>query len=160
MPTPALIPHTRDALPLRVRWLNNPRVARYLYGTEGERRTTLAEQDTWFSRYEQDVTRRLFTVLLETRPIGIVGLTDIDRERGVAEAFIMIGEDDAVGKGYGKEALLLLADEARRSFSLKRITATIHRENAPAIACNLSAGFTLAPSKSDDVEIRMVKELR
>ncbi len=156
MPTITLAQHTRDTIDLRVAWLNNPRVARSVYGAEGERRTTREEQVTWFDRYEHDETRRLFTILLDDHPIGITGLTDIDA--GTAEAFILIGEDDAIGHGYGRQALVLL-DDVARAVGVSTIRATTLRTNIAMIACNRAAGYVDVPTQNDPSEICMEKRV-
>ena len=59
--------------------------------------------------------------LSDGREIGSVYFRDIDREKGVAEYGIFIGEEDAMGCGYGTEAARLALDYAFTRLKLHKV---------------------------------------
>lgn len=91
------------------------------------------------------------------RAVGSVYFRDIDREKEIAEYGIFIGEDDAVGKGYGTQAAGLALAYAFEKLRLKTIFLRVFADNIGAIKSYEKAGFKLLEGKQEDVVIDGVK---
>ena len=126
-----------------VRWRNDPAVrSNFIYRktlTADDHRRWLAEQVAagnvvqWIICPHADGTGR---------GVGSVYLRDIDMENSQAEYGIFIGEEDARGKGYGKEAARLALQHAFDMMGLARVILRVYADNASAIASYERAGFT------------------
>lgn len=85
------------------------------------------------------------------RAVGSVYLRDIDKEKGCAEYGIFIGEDDAVGMGYGTEAARLALSYAFDVLGLGRVFLRVFEDNAGARKSYEKAGFRLMDGKQEDI---------
>ena len=158
---------TREDTPLIVKWRNNPRVrANFVYREE----FTEESHEAWL-RDCVDTGKVAQYIILEKqqdmRPVGSVYFRDIDREAHSAEYGIFIGEDDAVGLGYGSETAKEAVRIASEELGLKKLGLRVFTDNEAAIKSYLSAGFlrikTLEGVTCSDGEIKdmiwMEKEL-
>ncbi|MGI8856110.1 MAG: GNAT family N-acetyltransferase, partial [Thermomicrobiales bacterium] len=141
----ALGPMHRDLLPLVMRWSNDfaaqrnigaprprtldQRIAQY-------ERDTVDEQSVDFAVYERAILPGG-----HPRPIGTVGLFDINYRNGRAEFGIFIGEADARGKGYGTETTLLMLDYAFTALGLRNVALTVAEWNVAGQRAYTKAGF-------------------
>ena len=75
------------------------------------------------------------------RPVGSVYFRDIDREKKEAEYGIFIGEDDAVGKGYGSETARLAVEYAFGEMGLEKLVLRVFTDNEAAVRSYEQAGF-------------------
>lgn len=75
------------------------------------------------------------------RPVGSVYFRDIDREKKEAEYGIFLGEDDALGKGYGTEAARLAVEYAFSKMGLERLILRVFTDNGMAVRSYEKAGF-------------------
>ncbi len=75
------------------------------------------------------------------RLVGSCQLLGISATHRKAELQIRIGEVDARGRGYGKEAVQLLLDFAFNDLNLHRIELTVLDGNEPAIKTYIGVGF-------------------
>jgi RimJ/RimL family protein N-acetyltransferase len=73
--------------------------------------------------------------------IGNIALHDIDWVNRHAEVGIAIGRRDAWGKGYGREAIRLLARHAFRGLNLHRLFLRVTATNERAQRCYVAVGF-------------------
>lgn len=87
------------------------------------------------------------------RAVGSVYFRDIDRERKCAEYGIFIGEDDAVGKGYGTQAARLALLYAFSRMQLDFVFLRVFADNVGARTSYERAGFRLVRDKKEDVVI-------
>lgn len=87
------------------------------------------------------------------RAVGSVYFRDIDREKSCAEYGIFIGEDDAVGKGYGTQAAKLALAYAFEELRLRSIFLRVFADNKGARKSYESAGFRLMENRQEDVMI-------
>jgi RimJ/RimL family protein N-acetyltransferase len=148
--------HTKEDIPLRVRWLNNPAANQYAVD-DPTHVTTEEEQSQWFAEYDKKRElgeKKFFTILEDDRPIGFMGLSNIDGVKRTAEAFILIGEDDRRGHGIGKEAMRYLISYAFSELKLGSVYLTgVKKSNAPAI--NLYRGLGFQETSKNDEEVDM-----
>lgn len=87
------------------------------------------------------------------RDIGSVYLRDIDRGKKCAEYGIFIGEDDAVGKGYGTQAARLALDYAFHTLQLRSVFLRVFAENKAARRSYEKAGFCLLEDRQEDAVV-------
>ena len=83
---------------------------------------------------EQDFTNQQYTIVLkDEEPIGRVYLSKISKESDSMDITrIYIGEKDYLGKGYGKEAMVLLLDYCFNELKMERVSLDHYTGNAAA----------------------------
>ncbi len=87
----------------------------------------------------------------EGRPIGSVYLRDIDREHKKAEYGIFIGEEDALGKGYGTLAAEGMLAYAFEELKLHKVMLRLLEGNDRARKSYEKAGFVQEAYLKDEV---------
>lgn len=91
------------------------------------------------------------------RSVGSVYFRDIDRKKGCAEYGIFIGEDDAVGKGYGTQAAKLALTWAFEELRLRTVFLRVFADNKWARKSYENAGFRLMENRQEEVVIDGMK---
>ncbi len=81
--------------------------------------------------------------LADDKPIGTVGLHDLDFVNGNAEFGISIGEKGEWNKGYGTDALRAICDFGFGELRLERIELEVYADNARGRRSYEKAGFGL-----------------
>ena len=137
----ALGPLRRELLPLYQRWINNLGTMRTLdlppYPMTMEReqdwyeRVSKAENDAPFTIYERETLR----------PIGNIGLHEVDYRSRTASFGIIIGEPECRGKGYGTETTRLMLDYAFTALGLHNVMLIVFEFNVAGIKAYQKAGF-------------------
>ena len=85
-----------------------------------------------------------FIICLQNgREIGSVYFRDIDRDKGVAEYGIFIGEEDALGRGYGTATARAALDYAFTKLHLRKIFLRFLADNIAAEKSYEHAGFRM-----------------
>ncbi len=87
------------------------------------------------------------------REIGSVYLRDIDREAGEAEYGVFIGEEKALGQGYGTQAAKLMLDYGFGKLGLKKIFLRFLEGNAKALGSYEKAGFQMINNRRETVNL-------
>ena len=132
---------TLEDTDLIVKWRNNERVRNnFVYKVV----FTKEIHENWFKTKIMTGKVEQFIICEndnDHRPVGSVYFRDIDREEGTAEYGIFIGEDDAVGRGYGSETVLLALSYAKEKLGLKRVYLKAFAYNEIAIRSYSKAGF-------------------
>lgn len=85
--------------------------------------------------------------------IGSVYLRDIDREKKTAEYGVFIGEEEALGKGYGVQAARLMLAYGFETLRLEKIFLRVLEDNAGARKSYTKAGFQLIKEKKKSVQL-------
>jgi UDP-4-amino-4,6-dideoxy-N-acetyl-beta-L-altrosamine N-acetyltransferase len=143
-------PHQKQDIPYRVKWLNNPRVNKFIGDTPGQK-TNLKKQIEWFKNYQKDKQKKFFTICDEKTPIGFMGLKNIHKINRNAELFIAIGEDDYRGKGIGKIAMQWLLNYGFQKCKLYKINLGVIENNIPAVKLYKSLGFKIEGKMKDEI---------
>ncbi|NPV91581.1 MAG: GNAT family N-acetyltransferase [Firmicutes bacterium] len=73
--------------------------------------------------------------------IGNISLQDIDYFNRTADLAVLIGEKDCWGRGFSKEAALLIIDHGFSALGLNRITCGTTEDNLPMQRLALAMGF-------------------
>ena len=143
-----LRPITAEDTERMIRWRNNPRVQGRLVKREP---LTKEMHERWLR--EQVETGKVAQFIIcereGDRPVGSVYLRDIDREQGSAEYGILIGEDDATGRGYATVAARLALLYARETLQLSVVGLRVYTDNVAAIKSYEHAGFHLREVMKD-----------
>ncbi len=137
----ALGPLRRDLLPLYMRWRNDFIVARTLDDDPGPE--TLEARMAWYERVSTDQETVRFTVYerVTWRPIGLANLHDLDHRQGTAELGLVIGEQEARGRGYGAEVTRLMLDFAFTALRLHSVMLRVYAYNLAGQRAYEKAGF-------------------
>lgn len=138
----SLGPLRRDLLPLYQRWINDFSVLEWL-GSAGLRPMTAEAETAWYERVSTSQTSVSFTIYQSetNRPIGTVGLHQIDHFNRTALFGIMIGEKDFWGKGYGTAVTRMVLEYAFSELGLHNVMLSVFARNERAIKAYLRAGF-------------------
>lgn len=136
-----LRPFHADDLPALRRWFDDESVMRFW---ARPRPIVLHDQ------FQQDMAGRFgrfddagyFTILdPRSRPIGRIGFERVDDRTRSAEVQILIGEPDALGRGYGRDAMEALLTYLFLGRSLHRVELTVLADNHRAIRSYEAIGF-------------------
>ena len=142
--------HQKKDIPLRVKWLSNPDVNRFI-GEELGKKTTLKKQGEWFENYRKAKDKKFFTICEDSMPIGFMGLSNISKANKNADLFIAIGEDGYRGRGIGKIAMEWLIDYGFNKLHLHKINLGVVEDNLSAVRLYKSLGFVTEGKMKDEV---------
>lgn len=142
-----LRPMEKSDLPNLVRWFNDPQVMKFL----GRRYPMSAvEEEAWLNTVRDPLKQGVaFMVVVKgktpekDRPIGTMGLHNIEIENGIATTGAAFGEKDCWGKGYGEEAKMLLLDWAFGNLRLHKIYSRVMANNPRSRRYSEKCGYVL-----------------
>lgn len=100
-----------------------------------------------------EVAQFIIYQLEDNTPIGSVYLRDIDRVNKKAEYGIFIGEESALGKGFGSEVAKLTLNYAFEYLGLHKVMLRVFAYNIRAIQSYKNAGFVQEAYLSDEIRI-------
>lgn len=132
---------TRDDTDLVIKWRNNKRVMdNFVY-----RETFTREIHENWLRNRVDTGEVIQLIICENerdlRPVGSVYFRYTDDTHKEAEYGIFIGEDDAIGKGYGNETAIIAIKYVRENTDIERLILRAFTFNTAAIKSYEHAGF-------------------
>jgi RimJ/RimL family protein N-acetyltransferase len=135
-----LVPLAERHLDATLHWVNDAAMMRLLGRAA---RVDSDEHQRWFQGLQHRSDCRYFSV--ETidggRHVGNIWLWDINATDRKAEVRILFGDENARGRGYGSEAIRLLADLAFDTMGLHRLFAYVFSINPRAKRAFEKAGF-------------------
>jgi RimJ/RimL family protein N-acetyltransferase len=139
-----LRPAERADLPLFVRWFNDDRTSRTLSTVAP---MSLASEEGWFERtvagQGKDGYHFVICLLEDDRPVGTIGLFDLDLRNGNAGLGISIGDPADTNRGYGTDALRALVSWGFDMLRLERIWLDVYAFNPRAKVVYERLGFVL-----------------
>jgi len=139
-PRVTLIPETKQTAYFLIPWLKNKEVMRYVdhEGFGYSLKDEIFDLD-FVKKYGWD---ELHYIILDENKnsIGAVGL-EMNSYHKSGEIWILIGEKSAWGKGYGQEAIKILADYFFRKLKYNRLELAVSAEFAKGVAAYKKAGF-------------------
>lgn len=138
-------------------WVSNPALQRD-FMIRGE--VTWDGHQAYFARVLADPNQRVYAICIDGRHVGNCGFKDIDRDAGVAELWIYIGDPSTRGCGIGAMAIRSLVDEGRATLSLHRILVHVAESNEPARKLYAQAGFVVAGEGGPEWQERGIRILR
>ncbi len=133
---------TSDDTDLIVKWRNNDRIRNNFVYREFFTREI---HENWL-KTKVDTGNVVQLIICENsrenRPVGSVYFRYEDDNRKNAEYGIFIGEDDAVGKGYGNETANLAVEYAKNKLGLDKLILRVFAYNKIAQKSYEQAGFS------------------
>jgi RimJ/RimL family protein N-acetyltransferase len=139
----------RDDLPIFVKWINDPDIKQ---GIGIYLPYSMVDEEDWFDAMqkrpasEHNLAIELKEVTSQGEEtwklIGTCGFFNHDQRNASAEFGIMIGVKSYWDKGYGTEAVRLLAKHGFNTINLHRIYLRVLETNPRAIHAYEKAGFT------------------
>lgn len=137
----SLRPITKKDLPYLNKWKNDEEVYRYLGG--GFMPTSIDLQEKWLeSMMDLSGNNKRFIInQLDSSPVGMIGLYDINWIHRTCEVGLYIGEKNAQGKGYAKESYHLLEKFAKEYLNLRKINLKVVYSNDAAAKFWESVGY-------------------
>jgi len=137
-----LRPLDHDDIHLFYAWFADRDVVRYALGL-WQFPQSRVEVGDWLDRTIHDkgtlslgITRRDTHEL-----IGYAGITSISVINQSGEYYILIGDKESWGKGYGTEATKLIVDYGFASLNLHRVMLTVSDANVGGVKAYTNAGF-------------------
>jgi RimJ/RimL family protein N-acetyltransferase len=132
----------RDDVPLFVRWLNDARTTRTLSMIAP---ISVPMEEGWFERVVanqgHDGYHFVICLLADDRPLGTIGLFELDLRNGSAGLGISVGDPADTGRGYGTDALRALVGWGFDMLRLERIWLDVYAFNPGARAVYERLGF-------------------
>ena len=139
---------TRDDLPLFTSWLNDPEVRQYIALIMP---FSIEDEERWFEAMLKRPQEE-HPLVIEVRhageneeqawkPVGNVGLHEINWRVRSTELGIVIGEKDYWSQGYGSEAVHLMLRHGFETLNLNRIFLRVFESNPRAIRAYEKVGF-------------------
>lgn len=142
-------PITKDDTALIVAWRNNERVRNNFVFQEV---FTEEMHNNWMDTKVAtgEVVQFIIETEEENKPIGSVYFRDVTEES--AEYGMFIGDDNEVGKGYGKAVVRLAMDYAFKVLNLDHIIIRIFADNPSSLKSCIAAGFVEYERKMEDIK--------
>lgn len=140
-------PLRSDLIDTYSRWVNDLAVTRTL--SLPCLPHTREKQEQWLAGALVSQDDVIFTmyVLDDMRPIGNIGLHDVDHDSGSADFGIVIGERDAWNKGYGTESTRMMVSYGFDVLGLNNIQLETYGNNPGAVKAYERAGFKLVGAR-------------
>lgn len=135
-----LRPVRETDLPLFLRWFNDPEVRFWLAMSE-KPELTMEDEWEWYRGVKEDPCHIAWVIEADGRPIGNLGLMDIDEGNARGTLGISIGEKGEWGRGYGTEAIRLVLGFAFGEMGLRRVELCTDEDNERGIRCYEKCGF-------------------
>ena len=136
--------HERADIPTFVRWFNDAEMASYL---SFRAPMSLAMEEAWFTgmleRQGKDAYHFTMCLIADDRPIGTIGLFNIDEVNGNAGIGITVGEKDLWGQGLGTDAMNALLDFGFGQLRLERLWLEVYDFNLRGRRSYEKSGFVL-----------------
>ena len=132
----------RSDIPLFVRWFNDTRTSRTLAVVAP---MSIPSEEGWFERtlaaQGRDGYHFTICLLADDRPIGTIGLFDLDLRNGNAGLGISIGDPADTNHGFGSDALRALVGWAFDMLRLERVWLDVYDFNPRARVVYERVGF-------------------
>lgn len=141
-----------DFLKLSTIWLSDPEIKMLTCTPDIEEE----KQQEWFSQLKHRTDYYIRGLMADKKPIGAVGIKNIDYDNSTGEYWGYIGEKSYIGCGIGKYMVSEMCNTAK-IMGLKTLTLRVAKYNERAYALYTKSGFKVI--NFDDVMCFMKKEL-
>jgi RimJ/RimL family protein N-acetyltransferase len=149
----SLIPTNSEHVYLYLKWLNHPKVRKF---ARWELPVTREEIKKWFEPQEGRIPRDIIFELWhkeDKKPIGEVGLSQIDWVKGWANVFLFIGEPEYWGKDIATEGAKMIVEYAFNELNLKILQAGAAIDNIGSWTVAEKIGFNYRGIDKNDTFI-------
>ncbi|MCU0860800.1 MAG: GNAT family N-acetyltransferase [Methanomassiliicoccales archaeon] len=142
---------TEDAI-LLFKWFNDQRVLEDLGAEHIYFCVSLEEEKAFVEKMLLDRHSRFFIVtrLEGGKPLGLIGLANMDPRNAGCELRLVLGEVEEWGKGYGEEAVRILLRHAFDSLNMHRVWLRVADYNERALRLYRRCGFRDDGALRDD----------
>lgn len=124
-------------------WKNNRKIYKFLGG--GFMPVSIDTQEQWLENII-DTTSNNKRFIIErvdnNKPIGLIGLYDINWIHRTAEIGLFIGDGSEQGNGYAKIAYEIIESFAKKDLNLRKIKLFVVYNNNKALSLWKSVGFS------------------
>lgn len=105
---------------------------------------TLEDERKWFTEIGKKTDDKVLAIIAKknNKTIGSIGLHKIDTTERRASLGIMIGDKNYWGRGYGREALVLMLDFAFTVLNLHSVYLGVFAFNKRGLRAYKAVGFT------------------
>jgi RimJ/RimL family protein N-acetyltransferase len=142
-----LSPVDESYVPVITRWINDPEITVHLLIHEPK--TKQAEAQYIASLATSKGSDCVLVILVDGKPIGMMGLHGIDYRNGTATTGALIGEKAYQGKGYGVEAKMLLLEYAFNTLNLRKVCSNVHEFNKYSVKYSKKCGYRIEGRRKD-----------
>lgn len=130
-------------LPLTLSWRNQDNIRKWFFHSD---LITPQQHKAWFDQYYSRDNDFVFIIEQlspqRNRPVGQISLYQVDWSTRQAEfGRLMIGESDALGKGFAHEATHLIVKLAIEQFKLRKLYLEVLSNNQIALSIYTKIGF-------------------
>jgi RimJ/RimL family protein N-acetyltransferase len=129
-------------LPLTLAWRNQDNIRKWFFHSDY---IPPEQHATWYAQYaprDDDFVFVIEAAAQHYRPVGQIALYHVDWAAQRAEfGRLLIGEQEATGRGLARAATALLVDTALQAWGLKEIYLEVYANNAAARAVYARCGF-------------------
>lgn len=136
-----LRPIVKDDIIYLNKWKNDEDTYMYLGG--GYMPTSIDQQAKWLDSLIDTTgnNKRFMICDINNKPIGMIGLYNINWIHRTCEIGLFIGDKEAIGKGYSKESCILLEKFAKEYLNLRKIKLYVVSDNEKALKMWNSLGY-------------------
>ena len=132
-------PLEKTDLPLRVQWMNHPKVFRSMHF---QLPVLLENTEKWYASILQNENRFDCVFVLDNKVVAMGGLTNRNPSNNKAELYIFV-DPDAQKSGLGTQATRLLCRYGFTVLHLEKIYLITNEDNLPAQKVYAKCGFVL-----------------
>ena len=127
-------------VPSFVIWVNDPEVSGFM---NVHMPMMEADEKEYFEQlHKRKPNEIVVAIVVDDKPIGTMGLHNIDYRNRRANTGALIGEKEFWGKGYGTEAKMLLLHYAFYSLNLRKICSNVISFNERSVQYSKKCGYT------------------
>ncbi len=136
-----LRPIVKEDLVVLNEWKNDEKTFRYLGG--GFMPLSIDQQEKWLESMMDTLGNNKRFIICDKQdvPVGMVGLYDINWIHRTCEIGVYLGNISAKGKGYGKEACILIERLAADYLNIRKIKLRVVSDNEIAVNMWQSLGY-------------------
>lgn len=122
------------------RWINDPEIAPFIQIVPP---IDFKSEEEWFDGVGKDGNNKVFVIVDKEngKPIGNMGLHNIDWVHRFAVSGALIGEKEYWGKGYGTDAKMLLLNYAFNTLGLRKVCSSVYDFNSRSLDYNKHCGY-------------------
>lgn len=123
-------------------WVKDREVVKYSL-SKWQKDYSKSQMEDWLSRTIGDESAVNFAIVEKStdRLIGHAGICQLSKTNNSGEYFILIGDKNVWGKGYGTEVTKLVVEYGFKKLGLHRIMLTVTDLNVGAVRVYTKAGF-------------------
>lgn len=136
--TVTLVPTQPSHLDACIRWLNDPRVTRYLTASFGYNR---AMEDEWYAGMTADRLRINWSIEVDDVHVGQTGIEGIDWLCRTGSTGIMIGEPQYWNQGIAKATMRARTDFAFKRLNLVALYTEVFTPNIASLQATQRVGY-------------------